>query len=444
MGSNTKPGGRDRLLARPCYRALLAACVLAALAALPAGALADATPLESSAELPWADPAHQSPIELLASRIASQIAGRPVTVRCAAPAEWTAVVQTNGGDPSAEAGFVATSWDTDTGALVSAASVAELNGESICLPLQRFAEAASKPTKCRAAPTVQPAATTDKRGRLTRAPNRSSTSARSRQARASLDPGPCYLPDGSSAAPMPASFWRAYASYAEAILTLAHESIHLGGIVGGQLADGLPVGDPQAEAKANCYGMQWMPYVAEQLGDSADDAQAIADYDWTTIYPLARSSSDPLYWSAACVRGGALDLDPRLPAERTPLGARTALAQQPGDRRPRRRRRLLLGLEHAGRRDAVHPLPVHSPVARFEQPDRGPVSPVEVEPLTRLQLRHRGQGRLVARPFGYSSETSESITLKVGIGCSQLERSRGPRTDVRRAPEGPARRSTRR
>ncbi len=308
MGSNTKPGESARLLARPCARALLSACLLLAVVALPAAALADATPLEGSTELPWADPAHQSPLELLASRIASQIAGRTVTVRCEAPAAWSALVQANGGDPSAEAGFVATSWNTDTGALVSAASVAELNGASICLPLQLFAEAASKPTKCRAAAALQPAAAPEK-GRLARAVHRSAASASSRLAQPLLPPGPCYLAGGKSAAQMPASFWSSYASFAEAILTLAHESIHLGGVVGGRLVNGLAVGDQQAEAKANCYGMQWMPYVAEQLGDSADDAQAIADYYyWSAIYPLAKSSAEPQYWSAACVRGGALDL----------------------------------------------------------------------------------------------------------------------------------------
>jgi len=30
--------------------------------------------------------------------------------------------------------------------------------------------------------------------------------------------------------------------------------------------------------------------VAEQLGDTPDDAQAIAEYYWDKIYPLARSA----------------------------------------------------------------------------------------------------------------------------------------------------------
>ena len=31
--------------------------------------------------------------------------------------------------------------------------------------------------------------------------------------------------------------------------------------------------------------MQWMPFVAQQLGATADDAQAIAVYYWDVIYP---------------------------------------------------------------------------------------------------------------------------------------------------------------
>ena len=101
----------------------------------------------------------------------------------------------------------------------------------------------------------------------------------------------------------------AYTDDAIAILTLAHESVHLGGIVGGQLTNGLTVGDPQAEAKADCFGMQWMPYVAERLGDNAADAQAIASYFWKTIYPIVRST-EPRYASPSCRPNGPLDIRP--------------------------------------------------------------------------------------------------------------------------------------
>ncbi len=158
-----------------------------------------------------------------------------------------------------------------------------------------FATATEKPTKCLPATArlagIRRAARTHGRRETGPAPV----------------PVPCYLGAGKAVAPMTPTYWQSYQNVAIAILTLAHESIHLSGIVGGTLSNGLAVGDPQAEAKADCYGMQWMPYVAEQLGDTPDDAQAIARYFWDKVYPLDLTLA-PEYWSAQCVSGGALDL----------------------------------------------------------------------------------------------------------------------------------------
>src|SRR5262249_1994055 len=197
-------------------------------------------------------------------------------------AEWAAASS----DPSAESGFVSTQWNGSTGQLLTLSTVAELS-PAICGPLQQFASAAVKPTKCAARRIAL----------LSAAPRRPATE------------GPCYLGNGRTAAPKSQLFWAAYESYSIAILTLAHESIHLSGVVGGTLTNGLAVGDPQAEAKADCFGMQWMPYVAEQLGDTPDDAQAIARWFWDKVYPLSRLTH-PEYWSADCRPGGALDAGP--------------------------------------------------------------------------------------------------------------------------------------
>src|SRR5262249_39716239 len=97
-------------------------------------------------------------------------------------------------------------------------------------------------------------------------------------------PAPCYPADGRLL-DVDRLFWNRYAGYANALLTLAHEAIHLGGTVGIQFGNGAVAGDPQAEAKAQCYGLQWLPYVAEQLGDTPDDAQALARYTWENLYP---------------------------------------------------------------------------------------------------------------------------------------------------------------
>ena len=105
---------------------------------------------------------------------------------------------------------------------------------------------------------------------------------------------------------LPNSYWDAYEAYATAIRILAHESIHLGGVVvGSRLPNGGIGGDPLAEAKADCYGMQWMPYVAQQLGATADDAHAIARFYYAVIYTRFVGTQ---YWSADCKAGGVMDL----------------------------------------------------------------------------------------------------------------------------------------
>jgi hypothetical protein len=253
---------------------------LGAVLGVPATGIADTAPIPATASIPGTDPSHSTPLEQLASRIATHIAGRPVNVNCDGDAEWTSLVTQAGGDPAGESGFVATQW-LSTGRLLSLSSTAQLAPE-ICWPLQQFAEATTKPTKCHLGSARL----------LTRA---SSTLV------------PCYLGGGRIASKkLTPAYWAAYDLDAIAILTLAHESIHLAGVVGGTLSNGVAVGDPQAEAKADCFGMQWMPYVAEQLGDTPDDAQAIARYFWDKDYALSRATH-PEYWSADCRPGGALD-----------------------------------------------------------------------------------------------------------------------------------------
>jgi hypothetical protein len=226
-----------------------------------------------------------------------------VSIDCEGDSDWAQLVSGYGGDPNAESGYVPSQWNSATGQLVSLSSSAYL-ASNACLPLMQFAEATTKPTKC-----VAVAATAVLNGTHTvqaaghRVTRRSTTRARRAAA------GPCYLGNGKTAAPMTPGFWTNYSLYAMAILTLAHESIHLSGIVGGTLPGGQQVGDPQAEAKADCFGMQWMPYVAEQLGDTPDDAQAIAEYFYDKIYPLVEQN-DPSYWSPDCRPGGALDIRP--------------------------------------------------------------------------------------------------------------------------------------
>ena len=273
---------------------LLAGAALLCFLAAPVAA-ADTAPLAPSASPSWLDPDHGSPLEVLAGEIASQIAARPVTVRCEAAANWSRLIRARGGDPNAESGYVLTTWNDTTGALMSASTSTELSGRDVCSRLADFATASSKPTKC---------ATND--GLRTPQAVRGASLRKAKRAGSSMQP--CYLGNGAVASPMTAAYWSDYEDYAVAILTLAHESVHLGGIVGGRLANGQVVGDAQAEAKADCYGMQSMAAVAVRLGDTPADAQAIATYFWDKIYARSKTSTHAAYWSANCRPGGTLDI----------------------------------------------------------------------------------------------------------------------------------------
>src|SRR5262249_462632 len=195
---------------------------------------------------------------------------------------------------NAELGYVGVDY-SPRGRLRSIEPFAELAGESVCLPLKRFAVAETKPTKCtvvthkRSTVYVQQVVN----GVAARVPTVVVTKLKSRT--------PCYLGDLHGARPMSQAYWNAYGTYSNAILTLAHEAIHLRGSPG-------DLYDPAGEAKASCLGMQWMSTIAQTLGGTADDAQAIAVYYWDVIYPQYRTGSYSDYWSAECKPGGAMDV----------------------------------------------------------------------------------------------------------------------------------------
>jgi len=78
-----------------------------------------------------------------------------------------------------------------------------------------------------------------------------------------------------------------------ALETVAHESYHILGY--------------RNEAQVDCYGMQSIWFVANRLGASVAESQALASYFATRLYPLRRAQT-PRYWSAQCRDGGAYDL----------------------------------------------------------------------------------------------------------------------------------------
>jgi hypothetical protein len=107
------------------------------------------------------------------------------------------------------------------------------------------------------------------------------------------EPGPCYT-DGQAAANMPDDFWHSYFFTAASLETVAHETQRLYGV--------------EDSMVANCHAVQTIASLAEALGDTPDDAEAIATYDYDVIYQ-GRAHDDG-YWSPDCRDGGALDLNP--------------------------------------------------------------------------------------------------------------------------------------
>jgi len=316
------------LPSRTATLALLAVGLAVVFGLMATTAQADTTPILAGAPAPWSDPSHQTPLEQLAGSIASTLVGRPVTVHCEDAATWTAL-----GTSPGESGFVrGTSYDLDSNLFVESATTIELSPDA-CLALQAFVQAPVKPTKCAATTQVKRTVTRSHYVWRTRIVHGKKERVRVKvpytvtvkhSVVASL--APCFLGTPVSqpsfdpslcqgdlcyvvTANEPQSFWDAYDTSAQAILALAHEAVHVE-----QDTMGAPV--PAAslvEAQAECSGMQTMASVAVALGDTPDDAQALAAYSYDIDYPGKAASADPYslahpYWSAECKPGGALDI----------------------------------------------------------------------------------------------------------------------------------------
>jgi hypothetical protein len=80
-----------------------------------------------------------------------------------------------------------------------------------------------------------------------------------------------------------------------ALAVVAHESYHILGY--------------NNEAQVECYGMQSIWYVANKLGASVAEGQALGSLYAIDMYPNRRTQT-PTYWSADCRDGGKYDLRP--------------------------------------------------------------------------------------------------------------------------------------
>lgn len=265
-------------------RRLLVALVLVSVVAVAGAGAAQA---EGERPLPWEGGATvETEAERLFGQAASEIAGRPVQVRCNGETDWAQLVDALRLDPNWW-GYV--SWNTD---------FAEL-APSACWFLDRYAYTSPKPAYwCTSSTTVTELVAKQKRVRL-RTPllkngkpvlrkgkrvyvwkTRIVTTTVPQQ-RERTETVRCEGAD---------EWWK----HVSALSILAHESYHLRGI--------------RNEAETECYGLQAVARTAALLGATEAEAKAASDYAWA-LYPL-REKQSPAYWSAECRSDGPLDLSP--------------------------------------------------------------------------------------------------------------------------------------
>jgi hypothetical protein len=266
--------------------------LLLVFAGAAAAASVDRAKIPPGSRAPWSSSRHDTPLEKVASKIASHIAGHQVAVHCDTLARFRALASN-----SNEIGLVHQLYDRASKRYVRTATTIELS-PIVCGPLQRFAEAAVKPTSCDSHPLPGVA----------------------------LTHGPCFLPitvTRESNVPRLCSqsgcyrvlatqspgWWHNYGLYVKALQTLGHEAIHAW-----QGQAGRPVPDDSVvEAQAECEGIEWISDIAVAFGDSALDAQTLASYYWLTAYPSERQPGSAYahrrpYWSASCGPGGPWDV----------------------------------------------------------------------------------------------------------------------------------------
>jgi hypothetical protein len=293
------------------------AVALVCIGGVPSLASADTPVLPTTDSLPWTDPTHHSPLEDLATSIASRIAQRSVRVYCDGETDWEALGASREFDPNGVSGFVDPPhyYYPSSRTFYDSADITHLS-PGACRVLWQYGMASAKPTKCPTVVTqeqtvVRTVYVTKKvkvrvkvkgkwvtRTKTVRVPKHVSG-----QVPVSVDgpPAPCYR-NGALAASASAD----YRQYVFALQVLAHESIHLLDMGSGGKID-LPF-----EVRAECLGMQWLPTVATSFGATVDDARAIAEYYYAVIYPTRQGLTNGSYpyWSADCRQDGPLDLSP--------------------------------------------------------------------------------------------------------------------------------------
>jgi hypothetical protein len=263
------------------------------------------------------------------SAIASGIdGGRPVRVDCNDETAWAAIAAQSNFEPTLLGVVPYAKLAPGTRLFAVDAANVYLSPDT-CQRLNVFAAAAAKPTKCPTTITVLRMVDQTERYRKklryrakvrVRVQGRLVTQTvwkrklvwRTRvvsRAVATDEPGPtapCY---NARAGSWRGTGWDSYWRTVRAIQVLAHESTHLTQSLAGRSIDAML---PTSETQAECYGMQSFTRVATQLGDTPDDAQALARFYYDKVYPLmgGETHNGSPYWSADCRENGPLDLSP--------------------------------------------------------------------------------------------------------------------------------------
>jgi hypothetical protein len=257
---------------------------LAALALLPATATAD------HGEPPWATGVHHdSPLELAASRAASQIANRTVKARCHGGTEWQDLLSRLNLPGSSDVdGFVRFSPDghpTDTTEL----------SDGTCYHLNEFWRDGAAEKRCELGTgrevVERPVRTRVKIKRKIRVKvdgkwqTRTKTVVQTRMGTRLVVRRYPLL-----------GLCPEFPHHVVSVWTLAHEAHHLAGEAN--------------EAVTDCRALQSIAGTATALGATAEFARDVADYAWR-LYPEVRGGTE--YFTTACRNGGPLDLHPESP-----------------------------------------------------------------------------------------------------------------------------------
>jgi hypothetical protein len=217
---------------------------------------------------PWSGGASRiTPFEARASAVAATLAGHDVSIECPDPAAWGALASQYGFPSGLTWALTPLRRDSSTGS-------SEATRESYF-----------SPRACRLADAFQ-GAPTERGARICR----HGTKPQWRKVRVSAQ-GKTFSRRVLVHVPVlgECDDW---GQVLLAVHVLAHESMHLAGVI--------------EEAPADCLGAQLGAFVATKLGASPRFARATALEYWRDYY----RSQDPRYQSADCRKGGRLDLFP--------------------------------------------------------------------------------------------------------------------------------------